>query len=140
MGHTDAVRCVAAIPGGATFASSSNDGTIIIFALETGDALITLHGHTSFVYSLAFLPEREELVSVGEDRTMRIWNETGANIQTVPIPATSVWAVGVVGNGDLVTGSSDGAVRVWTRDETRVAGLEERKALEDEIGKQKVDQ
>lgn len=140
MGHTDAVRCVAAIPGGATFASSSNDGTIIIFALETGDALITLHGHTSFVYSLAFLPEREELVSVGEDRTMRIWNETGANIQTIPIPATSVWAVGVVGNGDLVTGSSDGAVRVWTRDETRVAGLEERKALEDEIGKQKVDQ
>lgn len=71
---------------------------------------------------------------------MRIWNETGANIQTIPIPATSVWAVGVVGNGDLVTGSSDGAVRVWTRDETRVAGLEERKALEDEIGKQKVDQ
>jgi phospholipase A-2-activating protein len=37
-----------------------------------GDAIYTLSGHTSFVYSLASLPNGD-IVSGGEDRTVRVW-------------------------------------------------------------------
>jgi phospholipase A-2-activating protein len=48
--------------------------------------------------------------------------------------------VAATAEGDVVTGSSDGTVRVWTRDVGRAANEGERKALEEEVGKQKVDQ
>jgi len=37
-----------------------------------GDCVHSLSGHTSFVYSLAVLPNGG-IVSGGEDRTVRIW-------------------------------------------------------------------
>lgn len=37
-----------------------------------GDLVYTLSGHTSFIYSLSVLPTGE-IVSAGEDRTVRIW-------------------------------------------------------------------
>ena len=37
-----------------------------------GDAVYTLSGHTSFVYSLSVLPNGD-IVSAGEDRTVRVW-------------------------------------------------------------------
>ena len=37
-----------------------------------GDCVYTLSGHTSFVYSLTVLPNGD-IVSGGEDRTVRIW-------------------------------------------------------------------
>lgn len=45
--------------------------TIRIWSLD-GDCLQELYGHTSFVYSIATL-STGELVSSGEDRTVRIW-------------------------------------------------------------------
>lgn len=37
-----------------------------------GDLVHTLSGHTSFVYSISVL-ENGDIVSGGEDRTVRIW-------------------------------------------------------------------
>lgn len=42
-----------------------------VWTLE-GDLVYTLSGHTSFVYSIALLPNGD-LASSGEDRTLRIW-------------------------------------------------------------------
>lgn len=43
-------------------------------------------------------------------------------------------------DGDLVTGTSDGTVRIWTRNPERAAPESERTALEKEVAEQKVDQ
>lgn len=40
-----------------------------------GDTIYTLSGHTSFVYSLSVLPGGD-IVSAGEDRTVRVWKGT----------------------------------------------------------------
>ena len=44
---------------------------IKIWTME-GDLVHTLSGHTSFVYSISVL-ENGDIVSGGEDRTVRIW-------------------------------------------------------------------
>jgi len=41
-------------------------------------------------------------------------------------PCQTVWTVGQLDNGDVITGGSDGKVRIWTRDESRYATAEVR--------------
>ena len=53
------------------FASCSNDGLIRVWSLS-GEPLMELNDHTSFVYTLSLLPSGE-IVSGGEDRTVRVW-------------------------------------------------------------------
>lgn len=143
-GHTDAVRGLTLLEGGESFASCGNDGNIHLYSLH-GAALSedkpiqpvqVLSGHTSFVYSLATVPGgRGELVSAGEDRSVRVWRD-GALVQTITLPAISVWSVAVLGNGDVVCGASDATARVFTRDAARVADDESLKAYEHAISTQ----
>lgn len=107
---------------GAHFASAGNDSIIRFWTLQ-GRQTAELHGHESFIYSLASLPSGE-LVSSGEDRTVRIWNTSGC-IQTITHPAISVWSVAACQEtGDIVTGASDRIARVFTRDSNRQADME----------------
>jgi phospholipase A-2-activating protein len=106
-------------PSGADFASAGNDGTILLWKM-TGAQVGVLHGHDSFIYSLACLPT-SEIVSSGEDRTVRIWRGSEC-VQTITHPAISVWSVAVCPeNGDIVSGASDNVVRVFTRSPDRTA-------------------
>ncbi|KAJ3028528.1 hypothetical protein HDV00_010188 [Rhizophlyctis rosea] len=116
-GHTDAVRGLALYQG-VGFASCSNDSTIRLWSFN-GDVLQELSGHTSFIYTLIALPTGE-LVSGGEDRTVRVWRGNEC-VQTISHPCQSMWSVCAVPNGDIVSAGSDGVVRVWTRHAERKA-------------------
>jgi phospholipase A-2-activating protein len=48
-----------------------------------GDLVYMLSGHTSFIYSLSVLPTGE-IVSAGEDRTVRIWRGMSTNFRFAP--------------------------------------------------------
>ncbi|PWY75152.1 PFU-domain-containing protein [Aspergillus heteromorphus CBS 117.55] len=122
----DVVRALCKVPAssptGAHFASASNDGVIRLFTIQ-GQLLGEVHGHESFIYSLAALPSGE-LVSSGEDRTVRVWNGTQC-VQTITHPAISVWSVAACSdNGDIVTGASDRVTRVFSRNQERIASAE----------------
>lgn len=131
----DVVRALCRVPSGhpseADIASASNDGTIRLWKLS-GEQVCELHGHESFVYSLASLPTGE-LVSSGEDRTVRVWKGTEC-VQTITHPAISVWTVAVSPEtGDIVTGASDSIARVFTRQAERVADAESLKLFEESV-------
>lgn len=97
-----------------------------------GKQVTQLHGHDNFIYSLAELPSGE-LVSSGEDRTVRIWKDN-KNIQTITHPAISVWTVAANSqNGDIVSGASDRIVRVFTRSPERQADEQVVQAFEDSV-------
>jgi len=117
----------------------TNIGRTIRVWTNEGYQLQELHGHTNYIYSIAALPNGD-LVSAGEDRTVRIWRsmitsclgrEEGASlsgfidgecIQTIPHPAISVWAVAVCPEtGDIVSGASDRTARVFSRSPQRWA-------------------
>ncbi|KAL5324819.1 hypothetical protein ACEPPN_005937 [Leptodophora sp. 'Broadleaf-Isolate-01'] len=118
-------------PSGGDFASADNDGAIRLWKIS-GQQLGELRGHESFIYSLAALPSGE-LVSSGEDRTLRIWKGNQC-IQTITHPAISVWAVAVCAeNGDIMSGASDRIVRVFTRDPERYANAETTALFEDAV-------
>ncbi|KAF7538110.1 hypothetical protein G7Z17_g12702 [Cylindrodendrum hubeiense] len=134
--HTpDVVRALCRVPkghpSGADIASASNDGTLRLWKLN-GQQVGELQGHDSFVYSLTSLPSGE-LVSAGEDRTVRIWRGTEC-VQTITHPAISVWTVAVnPETGDIVSGASDGAARVFTRRPEAVADQATLKEFDDSV-------
>ncbi|KDE02794.1 hypothetical protein MVLG_06686 [Microbotryum lychnidis-dioicae p1A1 Lamole] len=141
-GHTQAVRALARLSsttgGGDLFASAGNDASIRLWSLTSGETVHTLYGHDSFIYSLSPIPDEVGggLISGGEDRTMRIWRATDGHCeQTIVIPAVSVWTVKVLPDGDIAAGSSDGLVRVFTRNEERVADAETLKSFDDAVSK-----
>lgn len=132
---SDVVRAVCKVPqghpSGADIASSHNDGVIRLWKLN-GQSVGELHGHEAFVYSLAALPSGE-LVSSGEDRTIRVWRGLEC-VQTITLPAISVWSVAVnQQTGDIVSGSSDGVVRVFTRSAENVADAETLASFDDSV-------
>jgi phospholipase A-2-activating protein len=122
----DVVRALCQVPkghpSGADIASASNDGVIRLWKLN-GQQVGELIGHESFIYSLTSLSSGE-LVSSGEDRTVRIWRGSEC-VQTITHPAISVWSVAACpANGDIVSGASDGVVRIFSRSVERVASPE----------------
>lgn len=50
-----------------------------------------------------------------------MWNSDGELGEPIALPAQSVWSVACLRNGDIVTGSSDAVVRVFTKDPARYA-------------------
>jgi len=118
----DIVRALTKLPKGhstgAEIASASNDGVIRLWTLG-GDLVAELFGHEAFIYSLTVLPSGE-IVSAGEDRSVRIWKDTEC-VQVITLPAISVWSVAACPNGDIITGSSDKLARIFTREKERLA-------------------
>ncbi|EDO18012.1 hypothetical protein Kpol_1054p60 [Vanderwaltozyma polyspora DSM 70294] len=123
--HEDVIRKVSVLDNGRKFVTASNDTTIKICDLETGSVLKTLSGHESFVYSVIISPKSKELISCGEDRSVRIWSYEGDVQQVIRLPAISIWCVDVLPNGDIIVGSSDNTIRIFTRDSAKIASKEE---------------
>lgn len=118
-GHKDCVRSLLSLPNDSII-SASNDATIKIWN-EDGECVNELCGHTNYIYSMAFNYQMGDnvFVSGGEDSTLRMWNMDGELGDAITLPAQSVWAVACLKNGDILTGTSDGIVRIFTRDPSR---------------------
>ncbi|KIS66409.1 uncharacterized protein UMAG_05402 [Mycosarcoma maydis] len=117
-------------PNEQLFASTSNDGTVRVWSLDSrrsrtpgngGEALRLLKGHTSLVYDLSAYIEHDSahprLVSSGEDGTFRVWDwVSGELLQTIAVPVISVWTIAVLPRSQhVVVGCSDGLVRIYSR-------------------------
>lgn len=73
-GHTLKVSSIAFSPVGDVLATGSDDRSIRLWSLPSGDEIATLDGHTDMVEALVFSPDGRQLVSGGEDFTIRVWD------------------------------------------------------------------
>ena len=116
-GWVAAVRSVAFSPDGERVASASDDKTVKIWNLSTGEEARTLTGHSDFVYSLAISPNGQTLVSGSGDNTIKIWNirEGKESLSiTYSFWVKVVTAVAFSLNGQLVaSGGGDNAIKLW---------------------------
>lgn len=135
-GHEDCVRDLAILTE-AEFLSCSNDASIRRWHIS-GKCLQIYYGHTNYIYSMCVFPNRQDFVTTGEDRSLRVWKQ-GECAQTVRLPAQSVWCCCILENGDVVVGSSDGIIRVFTESSERMASAEELEAFETELSSSTID-
>ncbi|XP_043643403.1 phospholipase A-2-activating protein [Drosophila teissieri] len=134
-GHTDCVRGVMGLDAN-TLLSCGNDA-VLRFWNEDGECVSEMNGHTNYVYSMARNQALGDqvVVSCGEDSTLRMWNVITGDELGAPIihPGISVWSVTCLQNGDIVTGCSDGVVRVFSHVPARQASEAILKAFDLEV-------
>jgi len=78
-GHDDTVWYVAFSNAGDKIASASDDQTVRLWDVSTGNALQVLRDHDEAVYAVAFSNDDTVVVSASKDELVRVWEvSTGA--------------------------------------------------------------
>lgn len=72
-GHTGFVNGMDFSPDGSMLASSSADGTVRLWLVETGAQIAELHGHNAVVNDVVFSPDGKSLASSSNDFSVIIW-------------------------------------------------------------------
>jgi WD40 repeat protein len=120
-----AVRSVAISPDGTKIVSGGNDtvrgrgGTDYVLRLwniKTGKQIgAPFFGHENSIWSVAFSPNGEWIVSGSKDKTLRLWDvRTHKQIGVLTGHEASVLAVAVRPDGkQIVSGSRDKTLRLW---------------------------
>ncbi|WP_149977355.1 nSTAND1 domain-containing NTPase, partial [Microcystis aeruginosa] len=115
VGHNGSVYSVNFSPDGKTLVSGSDDNTIKLWNVETGEEIRTLKGHDNWVNSVSFSPDGKTLVSGSDDKTIKLWNvQTGQEIRTLTGHNDPVYSVSFSPDGKtLVSGSVDTTIKLW---------------------------
>ena len=114
-GHGRYVHSVNFSPNGKTLVSGSDDKTIKLWNVETGQKLHTFEGHGGPVYSVNFSRNGKTLVSGSGDKTIILWDvETGEKLHTFEGHNGPVYSVNFSYDGKtLVSGSGDKTIKLW---------------------------
>ncbi|MBF0234067.1 MAG: caspase family protein [Desulfamplus sp.] len=88
---------------------------IRIINFHTGKVIRLLKGHENVIFSLAFSPDNQNLISGSADKTARIWNmRTGQSMHRLKGHKDIVSAATFSPDGRrAVTGSNDNTLRLW---------------------------
>ncbi|XP_076037366.1 transcription initiation factor TFIID subunit 5-like [Oratosquilla oratoria] len=114
-GHTGPVFACSFSPDRNLLLSSSEDGTIRLWSLQTWTCLVLYRGHVFSVWDVKFSPHGYYFASGGHDRTARLWATD--HPQPLRILTGHFSDVDVVqfhpNSNYIASGSSDRSVRVW---------------------------
>src|SRR5262249_30057148 len=104
-------------PDSRRLASASEDGTVKVWELETGEEMLNLQ-HADRVYSVAFNSDGRRLASGGWDQMVRIWDaNTGQELHTLSGHAGYVWSVAFSPDGKRLASASGyagkGEIKIW---------------------------
>jgi len=116
--HSGPIRDLWVSPAGDLVASSGDDGQVLVVKISADEPPRSLRDGEGTIWSLAFGPRGQRLVSGGSDGDARIW-ELGPNAGP-PLRlrghAQAILSVAFAADGDaILTTSADGAAMIWRR-------------------------
>ncbi len=114
-GFFASVNSVAISPDGEILAGASDDKTIRLWHLNTGQEICILSGHIRCVKSVAFSWDGKILASGSDDRTIKLWDlKTKQEIHTFSGHSNAVKSVAFSQCGNfLASGSWDKTIKLW---------------------------
>ena len=98
---------------GRTLATGSQDRTIKLWNVRTGQERMTLGGNRHNVYNLAFTRAGDRLLSTGEDGTLRIWSAPRPAARLTLRSSFPVTALAFAPDGRLAVGGLVPEVAFW---------------------------
>ena len=100
---------------GTILATGSDDNTIKLWDVNTGQLITTLSSHSWSVMAVAFTADGETLISASWDKTVKLWRvNTAEEIFTLSGHVDSVSAVAVSHVAQLIaSGSKDKTIKLW---------------------------
>ncbi|WP_162909420.1 WD40 repeat domain-containing protein [Aggregatilinea lenta] len=108
-GHTDYVNGVAFSPDGTTLVSGSDDGTVRLWDVASGEARV-LEGHEDYVNGVAFSPDGLQVASASDDYSARVWDvASGETVVTFSTESDSFSSVAFSPDGSKVAAGDAGA-------------------------------
>ncbi|KAH9306488.1 hypothetical protein KI387_010892 [Taxus chinensis] len=112
-GHRGAVSCLAFRQGTQQLISGSFDRTIKLWSAEDRSYMDTLYGHQSEILTVDCL-RKERVISVGRDRTLRLWKVPEETQLVFRGHAASLECCCFVNNEEFMSGSDDGSIELWS--------------------------
>jgi ribosomal RNA-processing protein 9 len=113
IGHRGAISGLAFRRGTLDLYSTSEDRTVKLWNLEEMAFVDTLYGHQSEVSAIACLAQ-ERAVTVGRDRTMRLWKIANDSQLLFRGHTASIDCVAMLNEERFVAGGEDGSLSLWT--------------------------
>ncbi|MEM9807698.1 MAG: WD40 repeat domain-containing protein, partial [Cyanobacteria bacterium P01_D01_bin.56] len=99
-GHAAGINEIVITPDGTKIVSASDDHTLKVWDLQTGNLLLTLTGHTGIVKAVAVAPNGSYLISGAWDHTLRVWDlQTGQETQQFHENTGVVTAIAIAPDG-----------------------------------------
>jgi WD40 repeat protein len=116
-GHTAPVHSLDLSPDGAAVLSASDDMTLRIWRVATGETATVLRGHGDKVWGALFLPDGREVVSAGFDASVKRWDVArDVEVHSMSLDPTVHGFVCIARSADgrrIATGGFDSIVRLW---------------------------
>ncbi len=108
------MSCVATSADGQFLATGGDDYLVRIWRLSSGQVIQSLRGHTDWVRGVAWHPSAPHVASVGDDRSLRIWNPTtNDELHAIDLPQP-LFALGYTPDGHaLIVAGFDDVIRVF---------------------------
>ncbi len=108
------ITSIAFSPDGRLLVSGSEDTTVKVWELSTGQPICTITGHSNFVNSIAISPDGKFIASCGDD-IIKLWQlSTGEEVHTLSGHSGVIHSVTFSPDGQmLASGANDKMIKLW---------------------------
>ncbi|HML22978.1 MAG TPA: c-type cytochrome [Aggregatilinea sp.] len=112
-GHEEYVNSVAWSPDGTILASGSDDMTVRLWDVATGEEIRVLRGHEDYVNAVAFSPDGRTIASASYDGVVKLWSATsGQEIRQMEAKGADITDLAFSPNGKMLAASGLG-ILLW---------------------------